>query len=98
MCSLFLVVCMSTYDKIKSCNQQIEHIYPIFIHLLYLNTDLKGYFLFGILVRIHGIRQTSNKSTGLDLATQQEASRGASLVVIDGLLPNRGCGFCLCTP
>lgn len=45
MSSLFLVVCMSTYDKIKSCNQQIEYIYPIFIHLLYLNTDLKGYFL-----------------------------------------------------
>lgn len=30
MCSLFWVVCMSTYDKIKSCNQQIEYIYPIF--------------------------------------------------------------------
>ena len=84
---------MSTYDKIKSCNQQIH-----LSHLLYLNTDLKGYLPFGVLVRIHGIRQTSNKSTGLDLATQQEASRGASLVVIDGLLPNRGCGFCLCTP
>ena len=59
MCSLFLVVCMSTYDKIKSCNQQIH-----LSHLLYLNTDLKGYLQFRILVRIHGIRQHQTNQQG----------------------------------